>query len=614
MIWTARAILLFSVLHLLFLSPSTNAAVGAIAGRITDRQSGAVIEGATITVVVAGQVLSATSQFDGSFGLGSLELGHYDLSVQAGGYKPITLRDLVVESDKVTIREIALDSAPPSDKRPDSIETNEKKKASDDPQQHMAADSAVPVETRHYIDRDEMHHLPVRYPDEAVALQNGVATLIKSRIHFKQTHIRGGRLDNNSYLLNGVRITEATNGIFSATVSPYAVGSISFMPGNYSAEYGQANGGIISISMPSGGPRYSGTIESVSDNVGGSGFDQNWYTGTLSGPVPGLSNSTFFTSVERRYLGDERPSLVSKESLPGSPNRLPNNWRKGFSFAGRLDFQIRPKLQLSVTGNRSTDQWRQYIHSYLFNSEHMPYHSVENMVICAELSHEISSRTSYRLAASFAENERFRGDGLLREDLLAYNQPGGNPRFNTRTLFWDEGHVWDDYLHQKTSSKGLKGILTLTPGTHHQIKLGFDLMRHTVRSYQHFFPAKIGDPTDATDYDNYLDIDRFGYDSLGNESDGERMNGFLANRPKHPVDLAAFVQERFTWRALRVSLGIRLDRYDYDTRVVRSSARPLDPDTGQITKAFILNSSDLTDAESYTHLSPRLGLAISMGE
>jgi outer membrane receptor protein involved in Fe transport len=136
---------------------------------------------------------------------------------------------------------------------------------------------------------------------------------------------------------------------------------------------------------------------------------------------------------------------------------------------------------------------------------------------------------------------------------------------------------------------------------YHQGKIGFNAELHTLKYYNAYFPVGI-------DYDSLgnpvpnsaiRDIDRYGFDELGNETDfaDDDRDG-----PKHPKTMGLYIQDKYEREGLIVNGGLRLDYIDTATEALASESLPLGEDD-------VLNEPDLVDNKVYTRLSPRLGVA-----
>lgn len=83
----------------------------------------------------------------------------------------------------------------------------------------------------------------------------------------------------------------------------------------------------------------------------------------------------------------------------------------------------------------------------------------------------------------------------------------------------------------------------------------------------------------AKELNDQFILDYFGYDYLGNEFDGTFEDFFTARdadgirtfpvSPARPLYASAFIQDKFTFRDIIFRLGVRVDRYDANTKVLQ---------------------------------------------
>jgi serine protease len=92
---------------------------GALAGNVTAAADGTALAGATVTVDATGQ--SATTGSDGSYHIGGIEPGTWDVTASATGYESATAT-ATIESDQTTILNFALKLPDESESTPPSID------------------------------------------------------------------------------------------------------------------------------------------------------------------------------------------------------------------------------------------------------------------------------------------------------------------------------------------------------------------------------------------------------------------------------------------------------------------------------------------------------------
>ena len=499
-----------------------SAVSGRITGVITSSETGDAVPGANVAVV--GTSLGGITDANGKYSILNVPVGTYTIRVSSVGFTTLEVSNVSVSVDLASFQDHTV--APTTEELGDVI--------------RVTAETPMVIRDKvasiSIVRRDELLALPTRGFADVVAIQTGVVRVTpnlgprglrgaREASNTPELNIRGGRPSEVAYYVDGFSQQDPLSGTSTTNISNNAIKEISITSGGFPAEYGHVASGIVNVTTISGGNEYHGNAEVVTDNWHGDSYDQNWYSLDLGGPIPGVENGYFFGSVERRYHGDRMPSAITEDALPSGPSRLPNNTLDGWSYQGKIDYKFSDNLKLQLSGTGSRDEWRGYSHSYLFNAEHMPYYDDKNLSFNARLTHTMSASTFWTFSGSYFVTERFRGDGVHREDIWAYGRPGGNPRNDIENLFrsfdnnavdsvgdriitptlydtltlngvdrvfisgGDEGHVWDDYLRRKSAYVGFKGQITSEITSEHTIKGGFEFNRHTLRFYQHFFPV-----------------------------------------------------------------------------------------------------------------------------
>ena len=122
-----------------------------------------------------------------------------------------------------------------------------------------------------------------------------------------QLSIRGGRPDENATYIDGVPISSGTRGNYSvsaastvriasteATVGPGGFEEASVTTGSSSAEFGNAQSGIVNIVTKTGGNEYTGSVSYESDEPFGKmhGLGYNRAEASISGPIPGMDTAS----------------------------------------------------------------------------------------------------------------------------------------------------------------------------------------------------------------------------------------------------------------------------------------------------------------------------------
>jgi outer membrane receptor protein involved in Fe transport len=183
----------------------------------------------------------------------------------------------------------------------------------------------------------------------------------------------------------------------------------------------------------------------------------------------------------------------------------------------------------------------------------------------------------------------------------------------------DEGHVWEDYLHRKSSYIGLDFDLTSQITPLHEMKFGMSFQRHTLRYYQSYFPnnhhlywsvsEQVNQETGAIDTvvtnNGFKDVNHYGYDLFGRESD-TLSEGSAA---RNPITFAWYLQDKFEWQGLVINAGMRFDYFNPNTDRLRDPEAPL-----RFGTPGKLDDADFEHTKAQTRWSPRLGIGFPISD
>ncbi len=481
-----------------------------------------------------------------------------------------------------------------------------------------------------FISGDDIKYQPLRGYQDAVAQQSGVVNFKLNIDNEAQNNntliVRGGRPNEVAYYVDGFSQQDPLTGVSTTAINGDAISEIVVQTGGFNAEYGRINSGVVNLVTKEGNEKYFGSAEGIYGDIMRNSRGYKNFNASLGGPLaPSLKSVTFYVAGERKDTEDRRPSIITDQvadpSQPGlfENGVLPSNGSKTWSGIGKLSWKPGPLQTLKLGGTFNEDKWRQYQNFYRFDLEHAPRFRDKNNSIYGTWNHSLSTRSYYEVKANWFLTDRIRGDGVYFDDLTKYAFPVGvgNPTFNpTETLFWfgadnpAGAHVWDDFLHRKSSYVGFAADYANQVSKDLQIKVGGDYQRHTLRYYNHYFPTQLyEDSAGVLLTKNTLDVDRYGYDAFGNEiNDG--LDG-----PKHPKVASLYGQTKYERLGLVVNAGLRFDYLTPSTQALRSETNPLQSDTGDSANvATRLDPQDLEDSKVYKRLSPRLGVGFPVSD
>src|SRR5215469_11194507 len=333
---------------------------GTIAGTILD-SSGAAIEGATITAttVETGAVYKTTSTATGSYRLPDIQLGTYNITVSADGFKTAEEKGVVVQINTTASLDVTL--------QPGDVKQTLTVNADVPALQTQSSDIGTVVTTKQIIDlplavnATGQSHL--RSPETFVFLTPGTAgpgTADSSNGIF-QAKLAGGQNFGNEVLLDGASTARSDSGSSFDQTSPSveALEEFKVTTSTIPAEFSRTTGGVESFTTKSGTNNFHGSLYDIFRNedlnakewfqdLNGFPKDidkKNDYGGSVGGPVwipklyNGRNKSFFFFSWEQYR---QKQGSTNLSTVPTDAER-----QGDFSAPGLLG----PALKDSVTGN-----------------------------------------------------------------------------------------------------------------------------------------------------------------------------------------------------------------------------------------------------------------------
>ena len=564
LIRTGLALLLAGVLA----TAASAGTVGKIYGVVKDAGTGEPI--ANAAVIIVRTTMGASTGADGYYFILNVAAGTYDVQAQVIGYKPLLIQNVLVAPDFTTELNFRLEQTVAATLDAVKVEAQ------------RAIVQRDKTATARFLDGKDLQNQPIRGYQDAASLQAGVVAeqgalrggggvQLEEATNAPRLYMRGGRSDETAYFVDGFSQQDPLTGISTVAINQNAIQQVVVMTGGFDAEYGKIMSGAVNVITKEGGDKLTGSVEAMTDNLGGSWvgtkkYDYNLYSLQLDGPVPGIPGLKMSGSGERTWEGDRTPKPVDQLGLTTAQEnlykdgRLPGNWSDGYSWQGKLVWNMNRQFKIKGGYTGSWNKWKEYRHSYLFDTAHSPLYRDTNNSIFGTMTQTVSPRLFYELSANWFATERYRGDGVYFANQAAYGVNGdtGNPTYNSDLpLFFygpgtRGGNIWDDYLHRESSYIGGRGDVTYQWMQHHTGKGGVEYRRHTLRRYENLYPVnsyktEIQQP--------WVDVDHYGY-----SSDGLSLLDSGRDGAKHPVDATVYFQDKYEKEDFVLRAGLR---YDY---------------------------------------------------
>lgn len=447
-------VLLLLLMTSVILLPTTlsaqSASTGIIEGIVRDEGDGHPL--AAVNVILEGTPYGTMTNAEGLFLLRNVPTGDHTLLFQYIGYRDVRMIEVVVLPLLRTSIEVHMEEAPLE--MPPIIVTAERPLVQKDVTGTMYRIASVEIE-----------RLPIDTIQDVVELQPGVVS---------GGHIRGGRVSETLYLLDGVPVQDPTAGISAIGLPKSAITELNVHTGGFDAEYGNALSGVVHIITRRGTNRFRSMIRYDRDDSGEpfggtehSGRAQ--LEGMISGPI--LRDRAFFLIAADRVTDNTRWWQDFQHTSFETP------YRRSWNLFGRTDLYLTEALRLSVQGIVSHAYEKSYEWRWRFNLEGLPESWRDSGRLALTLNHMLSpsvfydlqlSRFSIRRGIREGPREDMEGGTLWSYDnFLQYVLPDGGER-----LWWFRG--------EQTITTG-RGSITAQFGRH-RLRAGFQSSFHDLYS------------------------------------------------------------------------------------------------------------------------------------
>ncbi len=326
----------------------------------------------------------------------------------------------------------------------------------------------------------------------------------------------------------------------------------------------------------------------------------------------GLFNDTKEYDLSPSHIGEfalngpiwgNRLTFSFASQLRQDESYLPNNDGTGYTFQGKLKFEVTPQIKLTASGLFDQRESASYGGSLRFLPSAIPVGNRDGRGLSVQLSHNLNSGTFYMLTLgqfhrSFEShqpdklwdplNKTFDENAWDPEKSFEENQAEGRIRNPTQQAYNDttyyiagDDNSWTD---RNSTTSILKADFASQVTENHQIQTGVG------------FTAQ--------------DIYNLGTTNWGSS------NLYMEYYDVAPSSLSAYLQDKMEYAGMIVNAGLRYDLYNPDGA---SPADPLDPLELNPDGTIKLDKSvytvglpiikDPVDASAKQMLSPRLGIS-----
>ena len=237
------------ILTFLFTSILLAGTTGKLAGKVIDDKKNPV-PFANITIM-DGETLVAgmMTKENGSYIIINITPGVYDVHCKRGGFRTQVITGVKISLDLTQIKNFTM---PQQAIEIESFDVVESKVEMIQPTKTQSGKT---------FSSEEIEDISVTELDDVIAMQAGV-TLNNGEIH-----VRGGRSNEMAYTVDGMSVSDPVDGGSALTIDTDAIADMDVMTGGLTAEYGNAQSGMVNIVTKSGSRDYSGKFEVSTDHL-----------------------------------------------------------------------------------------------------------------------------------------------------------------------------------------------------------------------------------------------------------------------------------------------------------------------------------------------------------
>lgn len=621
-----RAALALVVLLPILATPLLAQNVGRISGTVTDFETGESLPGANIVIV--GTTRGTAADVEGNYFILNVPPGRYELRASMIGYEATMVQDVIVNSDRTTTVDIQL--------RSEAIGLGEE---------------VVVTAERPDVEPDKTSTSYIVRPEDVQMLPGvrDIGDVLNLQPDVIDGHFRGGRTGEEYYTLQGMGIVNPLNN--SSAFSPVlsAVEEVEVITSGFGAQYGNAQSGVVRISMKEGDrEEWEAHMEVRArppsrKHFGPSVFDPNSQTYLnllLSGDQvwlegdPGAEDAqpyygSMASGLTGYFASDTLAQLAMARALYEQSRRDVNR-----SYGEAVDYSLE-----FATGGPINERMRMFL--ALRTREENPWLPTER----PDADHQ---------AMGNVVTDLWSGAALRVSGGLAYGRtnvfPGSNGVSGYQQWTWDR-IVGLQYAREFNYQLGARLTHTLSPSTYYELQLNTLSTSQYVGSTR--VPSSVPDSVNINWVIGTLPYpagnapDRFDYqsgeDSFTDEtsrtisfdgsitsqvhdahllSGGIQLNSYGIDvesidnvettrlEEKYdasPLEAAAWIQDKMEFEGLIANAGLRLDVWHSGVDQYEDLFEPFgDPDS---TGIFNPSSGPRESAPVHVRLQPRIGLS-----
>ena len=300
--------IIYALVVIITLNAQSDRVSGKIRGRVVDSTSKNPLAGANVLVLPVGSGRGTMTNENGEFVLPNLMTGRYNVKVSYMGYASTTIQDIDVSPGGTTEILFSLTI--------EAIEGQEVNVVAESMENTIDIKTVV---SQVKYSGEQLYKMPVSNFTDVIANAGGVVKTEAGRS--RGIHMRGGRSGEVAFYVDGILTNDPVDRSQGVQIDKEAIDVLTISKGGFSAEFGEAMSGIVTVITKSGSKQdISGNLIFETDQLASSNsnYNNNYgkYNMQFGGPFPGLKNYLSFY-ISGSYVGSDITSPRSVK-LPHS--------------------------------------------------------------------------------------------------------------------------------------------------------------------------------------------------------------------------------------------------------------------------------------------------------
>ncbi len=215
----------------LWIGPLFAQNVGKISGTVTEAQTGGPLPGAN--VIIVNTTMGAATDANGDYFILNIPPGRYELRASMMGFEAMKVVDVIVNAGKTTEIDFKL------------------------PEALLEMGEVVVQAVRPDVEKDKTSTSAIVRFDEVQTLPGirDISDVINLAADVSDGHFRGGRVGEEYYTLQGMGIVNPLDRSSAFLPIMSGVEEVEVITSGFGAQYGNAQSGVVNISMKEGDPQ-----------------------------------------------------------------------------------------------------------------------------------------------------------------------------------------------------------------------------------------------------------------------------------------------------------------------------------------------------------------------